>query len=156
MARRAQKTSVALEQLRQRMVGWRQSQTQRTFIPESFWLAATEQARIEGVHVVAKLLGLKYVTLKARVAATVASAPRPQHGRGRSSKPKAAAATESGRSSALAAPPVTFVELPPVTAAGPVVELVDARGATLTIRFAPGAVADVSAVVQAFLSRRSA
>ena len=79
MARRAQKASVALEQRRQRMVEWRQSQTQRTRIPESFWLAA----------------------------------------------------------------------------AGPVVELVDARGATLTIRFAPGAAADVGAVVQAFLGRRS-
>ena len=156
MARRAQKASVALEQLRQRMVGWRQSQTRRTFIPESFWLAATEQARVEGVHVVAKLLGLKYVTLKARVAAMVASAPRPQHGRGCSGKPKAASATESSRSSAPAAPPVTFVELPPVTAPGPVVELVDARGATLTIRFAPGTAADVGAVVQAFLGGRSA
>ena len=156
MARRAQKATVALEQLRQRMVEWRRSQTQRTRIPESFWLAATEQARVEGVYVVARVLGLKYVTLKARVAAIVASAPRPQHGRGRGSKPKAASAAEAGRSSAPTAPPVTFVQLPPVTAAGPVVELVDARGATLTIRFAPGAAADVGAVVQAFLGRRSA
>jgi hypothetical protein len=138
------------------MVEWRQSRTQRTRIPESFWLAATEQARVEGVYVVAKALGLKYVTLKARVAAAAAIAPKPQQRQRRGGKPVAVLAAESGRSSAPVAPPVTFVQLPPVTATGPVVELVDARGAKLTIRFAPGAAADVGAVVQAFLGRRSA
>jgi hypothetical protein len=153
MARRRQKRSAAVEELCRRMAEWRQSRTRRTRIPEPFWEAATGLARSEGVHAVAKALGLKHVTLKARVAAMVVSAPRVQCRRGRGIGPKFASTVEVSQPSA---PPVIFVQLPPVTAAGPVVELVDARGATLTIRFAPGAAADVGAVVRAFLGQGSA
>ena len=109
---------------------WRRTRPRRSAIPASLWTLAVEHARAVGVHATARRLRLDSYSLKQRVDAAAAGAPR-----------------------ASAGP--AFVEVVP-TGVGPagvsecVIDLADARGATMRIRLTGPALPDLAALSQSF------
>jgi len=64
------RSSLALENVRQRFARWRQDSEPRARIPERLWAAAVEQARECGLNRTAKVLHLDYYSLKNRLASS--------------------------------------------------------------------------------------
>ncbi len=58
-----------LEAVRCQLDSWRKTRISRQNVPEPFWKAAVELARIGGINPVAAVLGLNYYRLKRRVEA---------------------------------------------------------------------------------------
>ena len=56
-----------IEELRCQIDSWRKTRISRQNVPEPFWNAAVELARIGGINPVASVLGLNYYRLKRRV-----------------------------------------------------------------------------------------
>jgi hypothetical protein len=100
-------------------------------MPEHLWEEAVSLARQLGVHRVKSALRLNYESLRQRLES---------------------AGSVAGPSGTTAG----FIELSgaqllgSAVAAGPVVELLDASGVQLTVRFAPGSAIDVARLVEAF------
>ena len=114
---------------------WRRTRPRRSPIPISLWALAVEHARAVGVHATARRLRLDYYALKQRVEAAAAGASR-----------------------ASAGP--AFVEVVPAgpTPAGVsecVIDLADARGATMRIRLTGPAVPDLAALSQGLWRARA-
>ena len=120
---------------------WRATRTKRSPMPAPLWDAARRLAQRHGIYPIARRLRVNYESLKDRVGG-------------------GASASERSTATRSAAP---FVELRPPTRLagasppppGPSVELVDARGATLTIRLGIGARLDVAGLARAFWTRRA-
>jgi hypothetical protein len=115
---------------------WRKARKKRSPMPEPLWAAAVELAQSEGVYPIARALRVNYQSLQCRVA-IASSTTRPRTGA-----------------------PQGFVELksplpiaPPPLPAGPVLELSDGNGATLTIRLPSASELDVERLAGAFLQR---
>ena len=115
---------------------WRRTRKKRSPMPEPLWAAAVELAQSEGVYPIARALRVNYQSLQCRVA-IASSRARPGPGA-----------------------PRGFVELssplpiaPPRSPCGPVLELSDGNGATLTIRFPAERELDVERLAAAFLRR---
>ena len=104
-----------MQQVRARIERWRQTRAKRSPMPEALWEAAVELARSEGLHPVARGLQVSYQSLKARVAAASAGSQR---------------ATGTPRGFVELSGPLLLAPAP----SAPVLELVDRRGAKLTIR----------------------
>jgi hypothetical protein len=130
----AQSTRERLEGLRRRVAGWRQTRRRHGPMPEELWREAAVLARELGVSRVSHAVGIGYAGLSDRVGA---------------SGPQAA---ESGETKNR------FVELSGAqwaasstlgAASGPLIEVVAADGARLTIRLPAGSAVDVAAVVRA-------
>lgn len=70
---------LAMERVRQRFEGWRQTRTpRRSPIPDALWAAAVALARRHGLYATSRLLRLDYTALKTRMPAgdrPVAPAP---------------------------------------------------------------------------------
>ncbi len=66
--RRRLALSTHVDELRNRLEHWRSTRQKRTRIPEELWSAATDLARAEGIHPIARALRLDYYSLKKRVA----------------------------------------------------------------------------------------
>jgi hypothetical protein len=119
------------EPLAQRFETWRASRRRGERIPEELWQAATERARRHGLSATAAILKLSYYDLQRRLLAGGPSRRR------------------------LSRAPV-FVEVPvtPVPPGGEergTVELVQAGGARLILRFPSASPSDLLPVVQLFL-----
>ena len=69
--------AVALQNLRQRFVDWRDAGRSGKRIPEELWQAATDMARQVGVNRAAKAAGLDYSKLKRRLNGGVTQATNP-------------------------------------------------------------------------------
>lgn len=129
---------MGIEELRDRIEGWRQSSPKSRNMPEELWKEASAAAKRLGACRVARALGVKYETLKQRVL-----------GNGAAGVAGGATVLPSG---------TQFIELTGFsglshTAADEaVVELAAADGARLTIRL-KGAGLDVAALVSAFRGR---
>ena len=124
-----------LDQVRREFDAWRRRCRARSPIPPRLWALAVEQARAAGVHATARRLRLNYYSLK-------------QHVEG------AACARAPG---ARAVP--TFVEVvtSPLAPAGGsecVIDLADARGATMRIVLKSAALPDLAALSQIFWGAR--
>ena len=140
-ARKRPEVAADIAEVRARIDRWRTTRTKRSPMPAPLWDAAVRLAQTHGLYPIARRLPVNYESLKGRVvAATPGSAPR--------------AATRSG---------APFVELrplplPPGAApppSGPWVELVEPRGATLTMRLGSGEGLDVVGLARAFWDRRA-
>jgi hypothetical protein len=123
--------SAGQEPLAQRFKRWRASRRRGERIPEELWQAAAERARCHGLSATAAMLKLSYYELKRRLLAGGTS-----------------------RRSGSRAP--VFVEVPvtPVPPSGEergTVELVQAGGARLILRFPSASPNDLLPVVQLFL-----
>lgn len=64
----------AVSDLRQRLDSWRRSRTKLGPIPPRLWTEAAALARVQGVHPVARSLGLDYNALKRHVRASSVAA----------------------------------------------------------------------------------
>jgi hypothetical protein len=64
----AERSPADLLELRRQLDGWRRSQTSRSRLPEELWVLAASLARIHGVSLVARSLGLSYYKLRQRLA----------------------------------------------------------------------------------------
>jgi hypothetical protein len=131
-------SSSRIKKLRAGIEKWRRTRKKRSPMPEPLWDAAVELAQSEGVYPIGRALQLNYQTLKCRVA--IASQP----------------------SSRRAQTPRGFVELDSVlpigafsspSSSGPVLELSDGSGATLTVRLPAEGALDVERLAEAFLRR---
>jgi len=116
---------------------WRATRTKRSPMPAPLWDAAVRLAQTHGIYPIARRLPVNYDSLKRRVVAAV-----------RASAPRGATRFVELRPTTL--PPVAW---PPPS--GPVVELVGARGATVTMRLGSAERLDVLGVVRAFWARRA-
>jgi hypothetical protein len=58
-------------QLQQQLERWRNTQPERTKLPEAFWQSAAELARQHGLNPTARALRLDYTALKRRVSGSV-------------------------------------------------------------------------------------
>ena len=58
-------------QLQQQLEQWRNSQPERTKLPESFWQSAAELAKRHGLNPTARALRLDYTALKRRVSGSL-------------------------------------------------------------------------------------
>ena len=124
-----------LHPLAQRLKTWRATRQRGQRIPEELWKAATDLARIHGLNPTAAALKLSYYDLRRRLLA--GRAPR----RGRPSPP-------------------TFVELPSVPLTPGhcergTIELVQASGSRLILRFSDAGPSDLLPLVQLFLRHRA-
>jgi hypothetical protein len=114
---------------------WRRRRRGRSPIPPRLWALAVEHARVAGVHCTARRLRLNYYSLKQRVESV-------------------------GAVRALDAPPgPAFVEVvtsprPPAGASECVLELADARGATLRIVLKGAGLPDLATLSQLFWGAR--
>ena len=135
--RRAASSSVGIKKLRALIEGWRKTRKKRSPMPEPLWDAAVELAVSDGVCPISRALQLNYQTLKCRVA--IASRTRPIR---RAEAVRGFVELRSPLS--VAAPP---------SAAGPVLELSDGHGASLTIRLPGESALDVARLAEAFLGR---
>ena len=120
---------------------WRATRTKRSPMPAPLWDAAMRLAQRHGIYPIARRLRVNYGSLKGRVGGGASASER-------STAPRSAAPFVELRPPTLrsgASPP------PP----GPSVELVDARGATLTIRLGIGERLDVAGLARAFWTRRA-
>jgi hypothetical protein len=135
VARTPLQPSRPVEILRRRIEYWRRTRTKRSPMPKRLWSAAIALARTGGVYPTANALGLKYESLKCRVATASAAAKEAESP---SSRP-------------------AFFQLGPVAAlppsGGSVVELCDGD-AKLTIRLPDAAVPDVLGFATLWLERR--
>jgi hypothetical protein len=116
-----------LEEVRCQIDSWRKTRISRQNVPEPFWKAAVELARIGGINPVAAVLGLNYYRLKRRV--------------------------EASQSAVTESTAVSFVELQVTPAAHSLectAELTDRRGATMRLRLVGAGPAELVALVQAF------
>jgi hypothetical protein len=125
-----------LDGVRRTFTIWRRGHPPRSPIPEPLWALAVARARESGVHATARRLRLNYYALKQRVEAA---------GRPRATPVRAAPA---------------FVELVPAARrpAGStecLIELADARGATMRISLTSPAPPDLAALSRAFWSPRA-
>jgi hypothetical protein len=119
----------------ERINRWRATRAKRAPMPEPLWDAAVRLAETHGIYLIARRLPVNYQSLKGRVvAATRVREPQ-------------------GAKRAMA----SFVELRPTVPlpsalllTGPSVELVDARGPTLTMRLGSGERLDVVGLARAF------
>ncbi|HYT71265.1 MAG TPA: hypothetical protein VEQ84_11250 [Vicinamibacteria bacterium] len=114
---------------------WRRTRPRRSPIPAALWALAVEHARAVGVHATARRLRLDYYALKQRVGAAVAGAP------------------------GASAPPA-FIEVVPAgpTPAGVaecVIDLADARGATMRIVLKNPPLPDLAALSQGLWRSRA-
>jgi len=130
-----QAEAAGLQPLAQRFKTWRATRRRGQHIPEGLWEAATDLARTHGLNPTVAALKLNYYDLQRRLQA--ARGPR----RGRAHAP-------------------VFVEVPavPLLAGSDergTVELVQAGGARLILRFPAGGPRDLLPVVQLFLRHRS-
>jgi hypothetical protein len=121
-----------LNRLQRQLACWRQSQTQRTRLPEAVWAAAGTLAGTHGVSRVARTLGLDYHKLKRRV-------------------------TPAGGRSLAIRPPPAFVELQLASALGGDahscrIELSAPAGGTMTLHL-PCAAPAVLGLAEAFWRR---
>ncbi len=135
---KAQRTAAqqALWPLKQQFDQWRGARRVGERIPRPLWEAAASASALHGAYRVARVLGLDYAALKRRAA-----------------QPAAAAVQRK--------PALHFVELPrpqnlalPAGAGGAacVVELANARGATMRLQLSGQALAGLPALCQAFWS----
>ena len=116
-----------IEELRCQIDSWRKTRISRQNVPEPFWRAAVELARIGGINPVAAVLGLNYYRLKRRV--------------------------EAGQDAVTESKAVSFVELqvnPVAHSLECTAELSDRRGATMRLRLVGAGAAELVALVQAF------
>ena len=119
------------EPLAQRFKTWRTSRRRGERIPEELWQAAAELARCRGLSATAAMLKLSYYDLKRRLVA------------GNTSRP--------GDSRAPVFVEVPVTPLPPSGEERGTVELVQAGGARLILRFPSASPNDLLPVVQLFL-----
>ena len=77
MAEEIRQGQADLEQLRQQLTEFRNTQPVRSRLPEPLWAGATELATRYGVHRIARELHLDYTGLKKRVAQRERSKPKP-------------------------------------------------------------------------------
>jgi hypothetical protein len=133
---RPRATSARVRQARAGVEKWRKTRKKRSPMPEPLWDAAVELAQSDGVYPIARALRVNYQSLQCRVA-MASSATRPGTGAPRGF-------VELG--SAL---PIALPRLP----VGPVLELSDGNGATLTIRLPSASELDVERLAEAFLQR---
>lgn len=122
--------------VRREFENWRRTRPRCSPIPEPLWASAVERASESGVHATARRLRLNYYALKQRVEAA---------GRPRATPVRGAPA---------------FVELVPTVrrAAGSaecLIELADARGATMRISLKSPEPPDLAALSRAFWSPRA-
>ena len=120
--------------LGRRVQRWRNSREKRSPMPETLWREATRLARVHGVSLVCRYVGLGYASLQQRVAA-------------RTDEPTQTPVEEAG-----------FVELSAAQLLGgspaqTVLELSDREGRRLTLRLAPGSAVDVLGLVEGFRGR---
>jgi hypothetical protein len=115
---------------------WRQTHRARSRIPARLWALAVEHAREAGVHATARRLRLNYYALKQRVAA-------------------ADGVRAPGASAAPAFVEVVTTGLPPAGVSECVIDLADARGATMRIALKSLTVPDLAALSQAFWGSRA-
>ena len=116
-----------IEELRCQLDAWRKTRISRQNVPEHFWKAAVEMARIEGINPVAAVLGLNYYRLKRRV--------------------------EGGTNAITETKAVSFVELqvnPVAHSLECTAELTNRRGATMRLRLVGAGAAELVALVQTF------
>ena len=124
-----------LEHVCRELDAWRRRRRGRSPIPPRLWALAVEHARVAGVHFTARRLRLNYYSLKQHVEGVAASR-------------------------ALDAPPApAFVEVvtsprPPAGDSECVVELADARGATLRIVLKSAWPPDLATLSQVFWGAR--
>ena len=121
--------------LAQRFKAWRSSRRRGERVPEELWQAAVELARRQGLSATAAMLKLSYYDLKSRLAAG---------GPSRSDGSGAAVFVE-----------VPAIALPPRGEECGTVELVQAGGARLILRFPTASPNDLLPVVQLFLRHRA-
>ncbi len=112
---------------------WRRTRAKRSPMPEALWDAAVELARSEGLNPVARGLQVNYQSLKARVA---------------SASPFSRRAMGTPQGFVDLSPPLPMAAPGP---SGPVLELVDRRGAKLTIRLPAEHGVDVERVAASFV-----
>lgn len=132
-----------LKAVRDRLENWRKHRDGgRSRVPEEFWNAAVEVARVEGVYATSKALRFNYYSLKERLALAGRAAP----------------------GSRRAVNPATFIEVQLASSPSPahreaasggqtVVELVGAGGARMRIDVAGPSNVDLVGLAQAFWSR---
>jgi len=129
-----------LERLRRRFEQWRQTRDGRSRIPEALWASAVKAAGRYGLNPTARALGLDYYSLKRRVDAFPGwLTERTTGSRDGSGNPAT----------------TTFVELPPLGAAGSpecIVELEDAGGAKMRIHLKGMLTPDLIALSRSFWS----
>jgi hypothetical protein len=131
---RPRATSARVRQARAGIEKWRKTRKKRSPMPEALWAAAVELSQSDGVYPIARALRVNYQSLQCRVA-------------------MASSSTAPGTGA-----PRGFVELssplpiaPPPLPSGPVLELSDGNGATLTIRLPSASELDVERLARAFL-----
>ena len=139
--RKRREESADIAEVRERIDRWRAMRTKRSPMPAPLWDAAVRLAQTHGIYPIARRLPLNYTSLKGRIVGA------------------------SGGSEPRAAPPAAprFVELRPTPRplvasplpTGSSVELVDARGETLTIRVGHGERLDVVGLARTFWERRA-
>jgi len=118
---------------------WRRTRRARSPIPTRLWALAVEHARAAGVHATARRLRLNYYSLKQRVEGF--------EGAGGSRAPGARAAP--------AFVEVVTAGLPPAGGSECVIDLTDARGATMRIALKSAALPDLAALSQLFWRSRT-
>ena len=136
MARTPTQPSRQIEMLRRRIEYWRRTRTKRSPMPMRLWKAAVALARTGGVYPTSHALGLRYDSLKCRLAASSSA----KQSESPSSRP---AFFELGPAPALA------LQQPD----GSVVELCDGN-AKLTIRLPCETEPDVLGLATLWLERR--
>lgn len=125
--------------VRRRIDKWRQTRQKRSPMPKELWEASVAVARVHGVYRVSEALRVNYQGLKDRVG-----------------EPASRSKTDSSRESTRT---VDFIELAPdavgtaTSAPVTVVELSDADGAKLSMRFEGASGVNVEALVGAFWRR---
>ena len=133
--------SADIAEVRGRIARWRATRTKRSPMPAPLWEAAARLAERHGIYPIARGLRVNYDSLKCRALAGASAR-----------EPKAATRAAS-----------PFIEVGPVTlppvgsppATGPAVELVDARGAKLTMHLGNGDRLDIVGLARAFWARRA-
>ncbi len=131
---RPRATSARVQQARAGIEKWRKTRKKRSPMPEPLWAAAVKLAQSDGTYPIARALQLNYQSLQCRVAMA-------------SRTPRAGTGAPRGFVELSSARPVSPQALP----AGPVLELSDGDGATLTIRLPSASELDVEGLARAFL-----
>lgn len=130
------RTGQTLAALKQQFDQWRAARQQGERIPTRLWDAAVGAVSEHGAHRVSRELRLDYVVLKRRAAQA-----------GRSASEPAPRFVELSAAQALAMPTAAFEPLC-------VVEMANARGATMRVQLHGAALAGLPALCQAFWSAR--
>ena len=134
-ARPSPARATTLDRVRREFDDWRRMRRARSPIPARLWALAVEHARETGVHATARRLRLNYYSLKQRV-----------QGSGDSRAP--------GASAGPAFVEMVTAGLPPVGGSECVIDLADARGATMRIVLKSPALPDLAALSQVFWGAR--